>query len=73
MGVKSTFSIPRDIALQVIKRDIDTLSNNDLACILEMLPQSDYRNYSIDGKDVENRTIKTVYEFETKHVFPTNE
>lgn len=48
MGIKSTHTIHRSVAKQIINGiNIDDLSDDVISNILEMLPQSEYRNYII--------------------------
>jgi muconolactone delta-isomerase len=69
MGVKSTYRIKKDIAIQVIISNLFKMDNEALANMLESLPQSTYRNYQVfdwDDGGEEERTINDVNEFEYK-------
>jgi histidyl-tRNA synthetase len=68
MSVRSSYTIPKVVAQQVLIASILTVSDSVLEEMLEALPQSQFRNYSIDeepnrGPDYH---IATVAEFETK-------
>ena len=66
MSVKSTYGIPRSVAKEVIIGSLIRLSNERLAEMLESLPESEYRNYCIDGQGYSNKTdtfIATAEEF----------
>lgn len=68
MGVKSTYTVRREIAQQVLLSNIFKLSNDQLAEALEALPQSTYRNYNVTDTVEEDdmRMIDTVEQFEYK-------
>lgn len=72
MGIKSTFTISRHVAEEIITKkimtDISELSDQQLAGILEYFPESDYRNYCIRepfGDDKEH-AIEDFYDFKYK-------
>ncbi len=67
MGIKSTFYIDRQTAINVILEKIDNCSNEQISNMLEEFDESYFRNYIVhdqlpDYCD-ENRTIKSVHEF----------
>jgi hypothetical protein len=47
MGVRSTYYIKRETAMQILLMKIPILTDEQLANMLEEFPESDYRNYSI--------------------------
>ena len=68
MGAKSTYDIPRQVAIEVILANIFRFDDVELEDILERMPQSTFRNYNIVESidDATNRTINSVEEFEYK-------
>ena len=64
MSIKSTYGIRRETALQIIVSSIFQLSDQQLADLLDSLPQSTYRNYMVGYIDTnEERMINSVEEF----------
>lgn len=47
MGIKTTYNIDRETAIEVIKLRLDNLSNEYLAEILLVFDESYFRNYSV--------------------------
>lgn len=47
MGVKATFGIKRNLALEIIKSKIDNCTNEQLGEILEEFEESELRNYDV--------------------------
>lgn len=50
MGTKSTHSLSRDNALELIKNYLSRLSNNKLADIIEVIDDSELMNFYIDSE-----------------------
>lgn len=68
MSTKSTYGISRIVAKEVIICSLVRLSNERLAEMLESLPESEYRNYCIDGQGYSRKPdtfIATAEEFFT--------
>lgn len=67
MGVKSTYDISRQTAINVILSKLYNLSNDALANMLEEFEESEYRNYSVHDQLPEDArsewTIKDAREF----------
>lgn len=67
MGIKSTYSIERKLAIEIIELKIVELNNNQLSVVLELFAESFYRNHIVFDKLPEqideNRVIKTFHEF----------
>ena len=66
MSIKSTYGIKREIAQQVLISSVYRLSNEQLADLLYVLPQSTFRNYMVDGQGYssdDESMINTVEEF----------
>jgi hypothetical protein len=71
MSVKSTFGIKRDVAIQVLISSIYKSSDEELEYMLECLPESDLRNYIINGTgwtEDERTEIMNISEFYEKGV-----
>jgi hypothetical protein len=49
MGWKSTYTISKEVALQVVMASLFTLSNEKLESILEIIDRSDLRNFRIQS------------------------
>ena len=48
MEIQSTYTIQRNLALQIIKNKIDDCSNEELAAMLECFEkESEFRNYEV--------------------------
>lgn len=47
MGVKSTHTITRTLARQILSSKVFTMSDKELEDALESLEESTYRNYSV--------------------------
>lgn len=60
MGVKTTYDIDRDKAIEVILKKVVTMSNDDLSLVLEIVDDSDFRNYCVhtDLKEVNKDNIR---------------
>jgi hypothetical protein len=54
MSIKATYGIKRDIAIKVIRCYLTKLSDRELKDILEILPESYFRNYSVNGTGYSN-------------------
>lgn len=66
MGIKSTYTITREVTLQVIFSKLSSASNEELADILENFKESYYRNYQVvdDESELdEDRTIESIEDF----------
>ncbi len=68
MGVKSTYDISREVALEVIHAKLSSLSNDRLGNILEQFHESQFRNYDVldwepEAEDDEARIITSVEDF----------
>jgi len=66
MSIKSTYGIPRQVAQQVLATSIFGLSNKQLAEMIEILPESYFRNYTVDGtgySDTDKSMINSADEF----------
>lgn len=68
MGIKSTYDIERETAIDIIRAKLDDCKNEELSEMLEGLKESTYRNYRVYDKfpEEENpeRRIETLYDFE---------
>lgn len=64
MGIKSTCSLTRELAKQIIVRHLSNASDKAILGMLEQLPQSHYRNYEIRG-DWQLTDINSLEDFET--------
>ena len=67
MGIKSTYDIERETAINVIISKLHTCTNNQLGEMLEVFDESYFRNYMVydslpDDSD-DYRIIKTVEDF----------
>ena len=47
MGVRSTYEITREAAIQALLSNIFTMTDEQLASALECLPDQEFRNYSV--------------------------
>jgi len=47
MGIKSTYDIDRETAIQVLMSKVYKCTNDELADMLEALPESHFRNYAV--------------------------
>ena len=67
MGIKSTYDIDRQTALDVILSKINNCTNGELAGILLNFDESYYRNYAVSDKLPEKpdhyNIIKTIDDF----------
>lgn len=68
MGVKSTYDISREVALEVIHAKLSSLSNYALGNILEEFEESQFRNYNVvdwqpEAEDDEDRIITSMEDF----------
>lgn len=58
MGIKTTYEIPRSVAIRIITRKlIVSVSNSELADMLEAFPESEFRNYEVYD---DNKTMSRV-------------
>lgn len=67
MGIKSTYYLNRETAINVILQKIDTCTNEQLSNMLEDFDESYFRNYTVfdvlPSESDDDRTIKNVEEF----------
>lgn len=64
VGIKSTFNIDRETAINVIVSKINRCSNEQLANMLEEFDESYFRNYIVDNELPDNPDdYKTIYNF----------
>ena len=67
MGIKSTYDIGRETAIEVIINKIHSCTNDQLSNMLEEFEESYFRNYAIYDEIPEDassyRTIKTYQDF----------
>jgi hypothetical protein len=66
MSIKSTYGIKREVAIQCIISGLFKATNEELAEMLEALPESHFRNYCVDGRgysDGDESQINSVQEF----------
>ncbi len=63
MGTKSTYQITRETALEIIHAKMDELSDREIEAILEVYPESDFRNYQICDEVFDSRSIESIDEF----------
>jgi hypothetical protein len=66
MSIKSTYGIKKEVAIQVIMSYLFKASDEELGDMLEILPESRFRNYSIDGTgftEDDYSNIESVEEF----------
>lgn len=72
MGIKSTYLITRETALQVMMTNLQKVENRELEDMLESFPESHFRNYTIctqqeieedDKEKWPMRKIKTINDF----------
>ena len=61
MSVKSTYDVPRSVAIEIIqKKLLGNVSNEELADMLESFPESYFRNYNVFNDKNECSTL--IYE-----------
>lgn len=69
MGVRTTYFIKKKLALKVIRCKLELCTNGQLADMLELFNESEYRNYWVGSKKEQKRTplpvIKTINDFNT--------
>lgn len=66
MGIKSTYDIERELAINIILNKINECSNEQLSNILEEFNESYFRNYKVYNylpNEFSDRAIKTFSEF----------
>ncbi len=68
MGVKSTFTVRKIVAINIIAHKLYSATNEELEQLLECFKESEYRNYlvytDIDGDEGEDRVIEDIEDFE---------
>lgn len=64
MGIKSTHTLTRELAKEIIDKHLSNLNDDSLCNILEQFPQSYDRNYKIIY-DWQKTTINSLEDFET--------
>lgn len=58
MGVKSTYEVPRSVAIDIIYRKLlADVSNSELADMLEAFPESEFRNYDVYNDNVADNGV----------------
>lgn len=70
MGVKSTYEIDRETAMEVIDAKLHECTDNELALILENFNYSEFRNYIVVEQlgTPDNRQITSLEDFTSKIV-----
>lgn len=66
MGIKSTYSLTREVALSIIENTLHSATNDELGYMLECFEkQSEFRNYWVydELSGDENFVIKSIEEF----------
>ena len=65
MGVKSTFGVTPQVAREILLDKIPNASEDELAAMLEVCDESEYRNYWVsDSADLEDHQITSIQEFQ---------
>lgn len=58
MGIKSTYEVPRSTAIEIISNKLlVSVSNSELADMLEAFPESEFRNYDVYDDRMEDKGV----------------
>lgn len=65
MGIKSTYTINRKLAIELIAKNLNKADNSDLATMLECVSPSIYKNFQVINiePDDDRNVIRTEQDF----------